>query len=513
MNVGARRVYTELVTIYTRLHRYAHAESILSWDFNVNISPKGTTSRAACLAELRLLVHSILNDPKIETLFQSSSKVPEVFNEAEKANLTEMKRYWRTTIALPPILVERISLACDKCEHAWRSQRQQGDWKGFLVNFKEVVALAREEASLLQQKFGFTTPYDALLDKYDPEMTMAKLNKVFQELKTWIPDLIREVVILQKKRGLACRLTHPIPIENQKKLGLFAMKCLKFDFEAGRLDISKHPFCGGVSDDVRITTRYSEDPDLAFQSLMGVMHETGHAKYEQNLPSEWKTQPVGRARSMAIHESQSLFMEMHIGRSRPFLRFLQPSIIQHFGSHGATVSPSPALELDNLHRLITEVKPGPIRVNADELTYPMHVILRYEIESALINGEIEPEDIPLMWNQKMKAYLEIDTTGNFTNGCMQDIHWPMGAFGYFPSYTLGAMYAAQFGETLRRIQKSTFDARIAAGDLDFVFEFLKKAVWQKGSLFNTEQILREATGEGLNASFYREHLERRYLTR
>ncbi|MDE1712817.1 carboxypeptidase M32 (plasmid) [Chromobacterium amazonense] len=285
-----------------------------------------------------------------------------------------------------------------------------------------------------------------------------------------------------------------------RDLGLEVMQLLGFDFDAGRLDVSNHPFCGGVPEDVRITTRYREDDFV--QSLMGIIHETGHARYEQGLPRQWVEQPVGRARSMGIHESQSLSFEMQLGRSRGFLALIAPLIRRRFGDQ-------PAFEADNLARLYTRVEPGYIRVDADELCYPAHVILRFEIERALINGEIEAEDVPALWDEKMMAYLGIDTRGNYRDGCLQDIHWT-DTFGYFPSYTLGAMYAAQYFAVLRR-QEPNLDARVAAGDLSPVFDWLQANIWSQGSLWTTDELARRATGEALNPAHYRAHLEARYL--
>src|SRR5690606_576057 len=265
----------------------------------------------------------------------------------------------------------------------------------------------------------------------------------------------------------------PFPIAAQKALCERVMKLLQFDFDRGRLDVSAHPFSGGVPEDVRLTTRYSED-DFE-KSLMGTIHETGHGRYEQGRPLAWLGQPVSEARSMAVHESQSLSFEMQLGRSRAFMELLAPLLVEYFGAQ-------PAFEPDNLFKLYTRVTPGFIRVDADEVTYPAHVILRYEIERPLIEGEIEAEDIPALWDAKMEQLLGLDTRGNYKDGPMQDIHWTDGAYGYFPCYTLGAMYAAQWFATLRRTQP-TLDADIARGHLDGVFSWLRANIWEPASRF------------------------------
>lgn len=400
---------------------------------------------------------------------------------------------------LPAELVEAKSIAGSRCEHAWRTQRPANDWQGFATNLKEVVRLSRQEAELRAQANGCSR-YDALLDVFEPGMTSAALDHTFGQLKTWLPHLLQQVVEKQAQQPVITP-QGPFPIASQRELGLRVMAELGFDFNHGRLDISAHPFCGGVPEDVRITTRYNQDEFLS--AMMGVIHETGHARYEQNLPEQWRGQPVALARSTAIHESQSLFMEMQLGRSAPFLQRILPQIISQLGDQ-------PALQADNFVRLTQQVKPGLIRVDADELSYPAHVILRYEIERALIEGEIEVEDIPALWDEKMQQSLGLDTRGNYRDGCMQDIHWTDGAFGYFPTYTLGAMYAAQLFQALQNAIPQSAEL-IQHGDLQPVFDWLQQNIWQHGSRFTTEQLIVNATGEALNPDYFRKHLEQRYL--
>jgi carboxypeptidase Taq len=280
------------------------------------------------------------------------------------------------------------------------------------------------------------------------------------------------------------------------------MQLLGFDFEAGRLDESSHPFSGGVPEDVRLTTRYREDNFV--QSLMGTIHETGHARYEQNLPRDWLGQPVAQARSMGIHESQSLSFEMQLGMSRGFVGLLAPRLAANFGAQAA-------FEPEALHRLLTHVEPGLIRVDADELTYPAHVIVRYRIERALISGDAQAEDIPALWDEAMQSLLGLSTKGNFKDGCMQDTHWSDGAFGYFPCYTLGAMYAAQWFAALRRAAPD-LDARIANADFAPMFDWLREHIWSQGCRWTTAELVQSASGEALNTLHFRRHLEARYLT-
>jgi len=494
-NPGAP-AYTELTRIHARLHRYHHLSAIVGWDRNAMMPPKGNEARAAAESELNTLIHRTRTDPRLVGLLDTAENEP--LTAIEQANLREMRRDWRDANALPESLVEAKTLAGARCEHAWRSQRRANDWSGFLENFREVVRLAREEARLLADDTGLA-PYDALMDRYEPGVRAADVEKLFGELRLWLPDLIRRAQARQQTEKVIVPVG-PFPLASQRALSLAIMQRLDFDFGGGRLDESAHPFSGGVPEDVRLTTRYREDDFL--QSLMGTIHETGHARFEQNLPRAWVGQPLGTARSYGIHESQSLSFEMQLARSRAFCNLLSPLLITHFGDQ-------PAFEPDNLHRLLTRVKPGLIRVEADEATYPAHVILRFEIERALIAGEIEAEDIPALWDEKMQALLGLDTRGNYRDGCMQDVHWTEGAFGYFPSYTLGALYAAQWFAAMRRAHPD-LDTRIATGDLAPVFDWLNANIWSQASRWETPELVRRASGEALNPAHFRAHLETRY---
>ncbi|SMF13308.1 carboxypeptidase M32 [Pseudogulbenkiania subflava] len=489
--------YSALAERFTRLYRYQHLHAIASWDQATMMPAKGNEARAAALAELQVLIHRTLTEPGLAG--QIAAAEEENLGEMERANLREIRRSWEQANLLPESLVEAKALAGSRCEHAWRTQRPANDWDGFLANFREVVRLSREEARRLAEASGLS-PYDALMDKYEPGMTSAAIESVFADVKSWLPGLIRQVRERQAGEEVITPVG-PFAVERQRALGLDVMKLLGFDFDGGRLDVSVHPFCGGVAEDVRITTRYREDDFV--QSLMGIVHETGHARYEQGLPRDWLSQPVGLARSMGIHESQSLSFEMQLGRSPAFLELIAPLVRRHLGEQDAFSSA-------NLARLYTRVQPGFIRVDADELTYPAHIILRFEIERALIEGEIEAADIPALWDEKMQAYLGVDTRGNFRDGCLQDIHWTDGSFGYFPSYTLGAMYAAQYFAALRR-QQPDLDAQIAAGNLVPVFGWLERNIWSQGSRWQTNELVTRATGEALNPAYFRAHLEQRYL--
>ena len=489
--------YDDLVLHCQRLHRFDHLAAICGWDQAANMPPKGNEARSAALAELAGLTHRLRTDASLRDRLARAEQEP--LDELQRANLREIRRDWFNANALPESLVQARQLATSRCEHAWRRQRPANDWAGFVEHFREVLRVAREEARLLSEASGLSK-YEALMDRYEPGMTCATVDRVFGEVRQWLPDLIARVTERQRSRPLI-EPVGPFPVARQRALCEAAMRLMGFDFSAGRLDVSAHPFSGGVPEDVRLTTRYN--PDEFLISLMGTIHETGHGRYEQNLPRALLGQPVAQARSMAIHESQSLSFEMQLGRSRAFVEQLAPLVAEHLG-------PQPAFEPENLWRLLTRVAPGRIRVDADEVTYPAHVILRYEIERPLIEGQIEAEDIPALWNAKMQELLGIDTTGDYTNGPLQDVHWPESLFGYFPCYSLGAMYAAQWFAAMRRAVPDT-DARVAGGDFTPVFGWLDQHIWQQGSRWTTDELALRASGEPLNPAHFKAHLEARYL--
>lgn len=493
----SKTAYESLCARHVRIYRLSHLQSIASWDQSANMPAKGNEARSLALAEMGGLLHQLATEPALQGLLEAAAQEP--LDEIERANLREMQRAWLASNALPQSLVEAKSLANSRCEHAWRSQRPANDWAGYAENLREVVRLAREEARCLSAVTGLA-PYDALMDQYEPGMRSAEVDRVFGDLRQWLPGLIRDVLEKQSREAV----TRPVPPFSQaaqKALGHDAMQLMGFDFEAGRLDESAHPFCGGVPEDVRMTTRYREDDFLP--SLMGTIHETGHGRYEQNLRREWLGLPIANARSMGLHESQSLSFEMQLGSHPGFAGLLRPLLQKHLGDQ-------PAFEVGNLNRLLTRVKPGYIRVDADEVTYPAHVILRYEIERPLIEGQIEVDDIPALWDAKMQELLGLDTRGNFKDGPMQDVHWGAGLFGYFPCYTLGAMYAAQFFAAMRR-ETPDLDAHIARGELGLVFDWLRSRIWNEGSRWETPELVRRASGEALNPAHFQAHLRARYL--
>ncbi|QEL22682.1 carboxypeptidase M32 [Bosea sp. F3-2] len=491
--------YSDLTAHFGRIAALSNAIGILQWD-NDTMMPKGAAeTRAESMALLHVMRHGLATDARIGD-WLANAESDGGLGAWEKANLREIRRVWTVDTALPADLVEASSKAVSACEMRWRQARADSDFAGLLPYLAEVLNLQRQIGKAKGEKLELSA-YDALLNDYEPGGHSAKIDALFDDLAAFLPGFTQEVMASQARRPALPALEGPFPTETQRALGLRLMAALGYDFERGRLDISTHPFCGGADNDVRITTRYDE-ADFT-KALMGVLHETGHALYEQSRPQGFMNQPVGAARGMSVHESQSLLMEMQACRSRQFLAFAAPLMRESFGGTG------PAWESEAMWRRYTRVEPGFIRVDADEVTYPAHVILRYRLEKALIADEMPLAELPAAWNAGMKALLGI-TVPDDRVGCLQDIHWPSGGWGYFPTYTLGAMTAAQIFDAACRAEPAILPG-IAKGDFSPLVGWLRANIHGKGSLLSTDDLLTEATGRPLDASVFKAHLRRRYV--
>jgi len=382
----------------------------------------------------------------------------------------------------------------------WRKARLEDDFKAVLPGLERVLRVEREIAASKAERLG-TSSYEALLDQYEPGASVAVIDRLFNEIMGFVPDLLDAALARQAAMPLPPEPHGPFPVDRQRRVAMRLMERIGFDFTHGRLDISAHPFCGGTPDDVRITTRYNED-DFA-KALMAVLHETGHALYQRGLPVQWRGQPVGRARGMAAHESQSLFLEMQVCRSRAFLTYAAPILRAAFDGEGA------GWEAEALYRRQIRVRRGLIRVDADEVTYPAHVIMRYRLERAMLAGDLSPADLPGAWAEAMRELLGVEPETD-REGCLQDIHWYDGNWGYFPTYTLGALIAAQLFEAARR-DMADMPQAIAAGEFALLLGWLRERVHSKGSLLSTKKLVEHATGRPLGTASFERHLRDRYL--
>ena len=492
--------YRQLETRFRQIGTIEQAISVLHWDTAAMMPSGGATARAEQLATLRLIAHQHLTEPKMESLLIVAEAAGDPLDNWQRANLREMRRRWRHVAAVPGALVEAESHACSVCEAVWRKARAKNDFAAALPGLQQVLHLEREIAAIKAERFG-TSPYEALLDQYEPGGSVATIDHLFDEIASFLPDLLEGVLTRQAGLPSPPAPAGPFPVEAQRRVAMKLMERIGFDFAHGRLDVSAHPFCGGTPDDVRITTRYNES-DFA-KALTGVLHETGHALYQRGLPVAWRLQPVGRARGMAVHESQSLLLEMQVCRSRAFLAFAAPILHAAFGGDG------PGWEADALHQRQIRVRRGLIRVDADEVTYPLHIILRYRLERAMIAGELEPAELPEAWAEGLRTLLGV-APSNDREGCLQDIHWYDGNWGYFPTYTLGALIAAQLFETASRDVPDLTQA-IAAGEFSPLLGWLRDKVHSKGSLLSTGELVEEATGRPLGTASFERHLRNRYL--
>ena len=492
--------YEELEARFRELSHLGHAGAILHWDEASMMPPGGGEARGESKALLAAIAHQRLTDPEIAAFLDQAEDSNEQLGPWQRANVRAMRRSQRFASAVPESLVRATRIACTRCEQAWRIARGNDDWPAVSALLEEVVRLTIEAATALGESLSLA-PYDALLDFYERDTRSAQVAEVFDDLKTFLPGFLERVLERQKT---PVPVRGPFRADQQHALGEVMMRAFGFDFDRGRLDVSHHPFCGGVPDDTRITTRYSEENFLG--SLMAVLHETGHALYQQGLPSDWRHQPVGRALGAAVHESQSLFVEMQVARSRAFMTFAAPIIREQFSVDGD----DRAWSTENLHAHAIRVRRDYIRVGADEVTYPLHIILRFELEQALIAGNLAVGDIPDAWDESMTRYLGLSTRDNLKDGCMQDVHWFAGLFGYFPTYSLGALTAAQWAAAASRANPE-LEQQIEAGEFRPLIEWLRREIHGHGQLQSAEDLLVEVTGERLHTRFFKAHLERRYL--
>lgn len=492
--------YARLEEIFRKANTLGDALSVLHWDMSTMMPEGGAAARGEQLALLKTLHHQFVTAPELpDLLAEAEGQVTEPW---ERANLDEMRRAWVHAAAVPADLVEAIAKAESTCEMAWRQAKPAADFKAVLPHLETVLGLIRQMGAAKAEALGVGI-YDALLDPFEPGGSAAAIDRVFADLEAFLPGFIGEALEAQARRPAPRLPAGPFPAERQRALGLELMAALGFDFDHGRLDTSFHPFCGGYPGDVRITTRYDEADFTS--AMMGVLHETGHALYEAGLPGgRWRHQPVAKARGMQIHESQSLLVEMQVCRSRDFMGWAAPRMRAAFDGQG------PEWEADNLYRHGIQVERGFIRVDADEVTYPAHVIIRYGLERALVEGRMILADLPAAWNEGYRRLLGI-TPPDDRLGCLQDIHWYGGLWGYFPTYTLGAMSAAQLFDAARRQDPAIVPA-IAAGDFRPLMAWLKANVHAKASSLSTTELLVEATGKPLDAEVFKAHLRERYLT-
>lgn len=490
--------YTQLEDRFRHCSILGEVATILHWDAATSMPKSGAEPRSDQLAEMKLQQHRILSDPALGALLSEAEGEVENLNDWQKANLREMRWEHLLATALEEDLVAALSKAASACEHVWRDARVTSDFEAVRPFLQDLVTLTARSAEAYGDALDLD-PYNALLELYAPGVRSSDVDPIFDDYADFLPDFLQSVLDRQAEKGNPIRPA-PVPIEKQRALVERLAVATGFDFERGRIDVSAHPFSTGYPGDQRITVSYTEDEPMF--AVMAALHECGHAAYEAGLPVEWARQPVGQSLGMVIHESQSLSVEMQASRSDAFLSWLS-------GEARSVLGDDPAFEPTNFKRLQQWVKPDFIRVDADEVTYPAHVILRTRLERPILSGDLPLKDLPDAWNEGMKGLLGIDVPDN-RRGCMQDIHWYDGAFGYFPTYTLGAMLAAQLALAAHEANPAIAE-NLGKGDFSSLMAWQSGAIHSKGCLYSANDLIRRATGRPLDASAFKRHLKQRYL--
>ncbi len=489
--------YESLTQRFNRIAVLNEAAAMLGWDAAAMMPAGGAAARGEQLAVLAGLAHEVLAAPETgEALEKAQGQAPGQ-SGWQAQNLALMQTAYIRATALPRDLVEASVRAARACEMIWRQARRDADFAAVRASLAALVALTREQAQYLGAALGLA-PYDALMSQYQRGVNAAQAGAIFARYEVFLAEALPRAEALQAQRSAQDLPPGPYPEAAQEALARELAAIVGLNFGAARLDRSSHPFCGGTPSDIRITTRYDETDFCA--ALLGVLHETGHALYEQNLPAAYRRQPVGEAAGMAVHESQSLIIEMQAVRGDAFLSYLAPKASAAFGKD---------ITLGGLQSRVRRVARSFIRVEADEMTYPAHVFLRFRLEQALLSGDLPVADLPGAWNEGFAALLGI-TPPDDRLGCLQDIHWYDGAIGYFPSYTLGAMAAAQLMAAARAALPG-LDADFARGDFARLTAWLAQNVHSHGASCGFNEILQHATGEALNPAHFEAHLTARYL--
>ncbi len=491
-----RENFLELVK---RIRYYNDALSVLFWDLRTGAPKKGVAQRSEVIGMISEEIYKLTTSEEMEKylLHFEAPDNSSIMDDMLRAVVKDCRREFDKYRKIPVDRYKEYVILTSNAESVWEDAKNSNDFQMFRPYLEKIVRFNQEFIEL----WGYQeNKYNTLLDINEPGMTVEKLDGIFNQLRARIVPLAAK--INSSRRGSEENvLGQYFDIKKQEEFSLYILKEMGYDFEAGRLDESEHPFTIGINPgDVRITTHYY--PEDFASALMSSMHEGGHALYEQNISSKLYGTPLCNGASMGIHESQSRFWENIIGRSKDFWAHYYGELQKFFPEQLGEVS------LDSFYKAINRVEPSLIRVEADEVTYNLHVMIRYEIEKALINGEMQVVDLPEIWNSKMQEYLGV-VPPNDTKGVLQDVHWAGGSFGYFPSYTLGNIYAAQIYNTARK-EIADFDKLLANGELVKIKQWLVDKVYQYGKLIEPEELIIRITGETTDPRYLMEYLENKY---
>ena len=480
-----------------KANQYQEASFLVMWDIRTGAPRKGASQRAEVYGMLAGEQFRMSVSPEMKAFLDvlAAPEALEQLDEVTRASVLERKKVYDRYNKIPPQEWQDFVVLTSKSEQVWEVARKENDFAKLQPYLEQIVAKLIE----FTEYYGYEeNKYDALLENYEPGMTVAKIDKIFQPLRDRSVQLLQR--IKEKEQPRRDFLFQNCDIDTQREFNEFVLKRIGYDFEAGRLDVSAHPFATPINmGDVRITTRYLKD-DVRY-ALFGTIHECGHAMYEQNISPDLLGTFCGNGASMGVHESQSRFMENMVGRSREFWTYFYGDFVKAFPQFHAVTA-------DEFYRAVNTVEQSLIRTEADELTYNLHIMIRYEIEKGLINGEIAVADLPKIWNQKMEEYLGV-TPPDDADGVMQDTHWPGGAFGYFPSYTLGNIYSAQIEHALRQ-DIPNYKEQIASGEFKPMTDWLTEKIWKHGRTLTPREIMTAVTGEEINGEYLIRYLEAKY---
>jgi carboxypeptidase Taq len=485
--------YPELVSKLQRAHVLGTVADVLGWDEQVNLPPDSGDQRTAQLTLLAELVHAAATDPAIGKLLANLEAGP--LGADERTVVRHARREYDRATKLPAEFVREKAAHCSRAYHAWAEARARDDFPAYAPVLAKHVELAKREAGYLGQA---AAPYDYFIDLHDPGMTAARIDGLFTELKAGLVPLVRRIAASPVKARRD--LLKGCPVAPQEIFLREVTAKLGFDYRRGRIDVSLHPFCSGTGSDTRMTTRFDVDDPL--KALFGSIHETGHGLYEQGLPREHAGTALGINAGMGVHESQSRLWENQVARGRPFWKFFEPRFRELFPAQTAKVS------ADELYLSVNAVRPTLIRVDADEVTYNLHIILRFEIEQRLFRGDLAVADLPAAWKTACRDLLGLEPANN-REGVLQDVHWSGGAFGYFPSYCLGNMLAAQLWYRALSLMPGLEDD-FARGDFSRLLGWLRREVHARGRRLFLLDLAREVTGEELTPKYLLRYLTERY---
>ncbi len=497
--------YDELLA---KIHDVTIIETIagvIGWDLETYMPPRGYPQRGEQQAFLSKIRHRILSSDNLGKLLRKVEQKTThgKLDQVQKRNVHLIRKQYDMATRIPEELITALTKQRTITNGAWKRAKTAKDWKIFEPELSKLVDLIKQRAAILMEVKGTSSPYDALVDQFEPNMRSEKIARVFTKLRKQLVPLVDSSVAACNKLDFSF-LQRPVPIETQRLVATDLAAFAKYDTTSkeagGRIDEVTHPFSTGYYDDVRITTRYFEDNFTS--GFYGILHESGHALYTQGHPEEWKWQPVGDASSFGIHESQSRFVENNVGRSPEFWEYYLPRLNKHTGNTFKDIS------VEQMVQAVNRVERSKIRVEADEITYILHIIIRFEIENDLFLEKINFADLPSIWNEKYEKYLGLEIE-NDSEGVMQDTHWAIAYFGYFPSYSLGNIYSGQFLEFLEK-DLPDWKTQIGRGDFGPTRQWMLEKVHRMGDLYDPEDLVRQVTGEGLNAQPFVNYLESKY---